>query len=215
MKYHAIRNGVIILLLLITMNTGCAGTSAQSRFFLLSSLDDRWSTDNNTANTNNDQSVKIGIGPLKLPEYLDRPQIVTRSTENELHLADYDRWAGSLKEDITRVLAENIGVLLGTDKVVIYPWRRNSLIDYQVELDVIRFDAVPGREAFLKARWAVFNKDGDKLLLTKTTNAQGKIKAPGFDGLVAAESALLEKLSHEIARGITGLQQTGSAGVEK
>ena len=66
----------------------------------------------------------IGIGPLDLPGYLDRPEIVTRVNPDELELAELDNWAEPLKDNITRVLAENISRLLCTEDVVIFPWKQ-------------------------------------------------------------------------------------------
>lgn len=146
--------------------------------------------------------IAIGIGPIKLPEYLDRPNIVTRAGGNELTISEFDRWAGSLKEDFTRVLAENISMLIGTDKIVIYPWRRSTLIDYQVEIDVIRFEGKLGEDAILKVRWAIFGDDDKKMLLVRTSTLQESTGGNGYDDLVAAWSKMLIRLSHEIAHEI-------------
>jgi uncharacterized lipoprotein YmbA len=99
--------------LLITV--GC-GTTDPARFYTLSPLAIP-GTEAEAAG----QGVAIGVGPIKLPEHLDRPQIVTRTSRNELKLAEFDRWAGSLADDFSRVLAENLSILLSTDRVSVYP----------------------------------------------------------------------------------------------
>src|SRR5262249_45023810 len=51
-------------------------------------------------------TVSIGVGPVIMPSYLDRTQIVTRTAADQLDLANFHRWAEPLQEGIVRVLAE-------------------------------------------------------------------------------------------------------------
>ena len=99
-----------------------------------------------------DPPVTVGIGPIEIPDYLDRPQIVTRTAQNELAQAEFERWAGSLKTDIARVLVENLSVLLPPDQVSVVPWTRGGPLQYRVAVDVTRFDVTPGENVWLKAR---------------------------------------------------------------
>ena len=86
------------------------------------------------------RGVALGIGPVALPDYLDRPEIVTRSSGNELSLADFDQWAGRLEDNFTRVLAENLSSILETDRVSLYPWKSSTPVDFQVTVEVSRFE---------------------------------------------------------------------------
>ena len=63
------------------------------------------------------KGLTIGVGPIRFPDYLDRPGIVTRSSGNTIEIAEFDLWAGSLKDDFMRILAENLSILLGTEKM--------------------------------------------------------------------------------------------------
>ena len=38
----------------------------------------------------NTRGTVVGVGPVTLPEYLDRPQIVTRTSGNRVTLANYE-----------------------------------------------------------------------------------------------------------------------------
>jgi len=76
-------------------------------------------------------TVQNVVGPVELPEYLDRPQIMTCESRNELQFAEFDRWAGSLEKAFSRVLAVNLSILLSTDRVAVYPWKTTP-IDHQV-----------------------------------------------------------------------------------
>ena len=109
--------------------------------------------------------ISLGIGPIELPPYVDRPQIVTRSGDNRLHLAEYDRWGEPLKEGVARVLAENLSTIVGTDHVVLFPWKASEIPDYQITVNVTRFDATATGTAVLTARWSILQKEARANLL--------------------------------------------------
>src|SRR5665811_678686 len=80
------------------------------------------------------RNAVVGIGPVKLADYLDQSMIVTRTSDNQVVKAEFDRWVGSLKDNFINVLADNIGFLLPTERIYLYPWRVSVPIDYQVLL---------------------------------------------------------------------------------
>src|SRR6266498_1510380 len=80
---------------------GCLGTPP-TRFYLLPAL-----TDVSSPAAMGERTLTIGVGPVTLPPYLDRLQIVTRASQAQLHLAEFDQWAASLQDTVARVLAEN------------------------------------------------------------------------------------------------------------
>ena len=147
----------------------------------------------------------IGIGPLHLPAYLDRPQIVTRINPNELKLAEFDNWAEPLKDNVTRVLVENISRLLCTEAVVIFPWKKSSHIDYQIEIKIVWMDGKLGEKAILVTQWAIIDTSGKSVLLTKTSQYTESVTETTYSALVAAHSRLIATLSHDIAQGIKSL----------
>jgi uncharacterized lipoprotein YmbA len=79
------------------------------------------------------------VGPITLPKYLDRPQIVTRSGRNPLTLAEFDRWAKPLQDNVSRVLAENLARHIPTDHILLHPWPRSAPVDYQVAVEHLRW----------------------------------------------------------------------------
>jgi uncharacterized lipoprotein YmbA len=150
-----------------------------------------------------DRNVGIGVGPIEIPDYLDRPQIITRTNRNELHLSEYNRWAEPLAENFTRTLASNLSAILATDKIHTYPWDTPEAVDYQVLVNVSRFDAEPGGSAVLKARWSlVARKGGEKTILTQKTNLSEPVAADTYNALVEAQNRVLEKFSREVALSI-------------
>jgi len=180
---------------------GCA-SSPPTRFYTLSSLQEGGSERRETPF---DQSLIIGVGPIKFPEYLDRAEIVTRSSSNKITLSDFDVWAGSLEKDFIRVLAENLSVLLSTEGVVVYPRLRPDLVKSQIMVDVIRFDGSLGGDVSLIARWAIFQGKERKLVLVRKSTIIEPSGGKGYEAMVAADSRALEKLSREIAEVIKTL----------
>ncbi|HEX8948540.1 MAG TPA: PqiC family protein, partial [Dissulfurispiraceae bacterium] len=150
------RHLLFTLGLFMVILAGCAG-SPSSKFYQLNSLQNS----NLTAHAASpEQDLIIAIGPVRIPDYLDRPQIVTRAGINELRLSEFDRWAGSLESDIIRVLAENISSLLSAERLSVVRWtpyrESQAPAQYRVEMFVDRFEGTPGDSVLLKARWIVF-----------------------------------------------------------
>ncbi len=178
---------------------GCAST-APTRFYSLSSLVASDAT-NETASA--DQDIAIGVGPVEIPDYLYRPQIITRTGRNEIKIADFDKWAGSLKTDISRVIAENLSVLLSTVRVYAYPWKNYIPVKYQIVVNVSRFDGSLGGDVVLKAHWTILGGEDKKVILTDTASFSEKTDGKDYDSLVAAKSRMLANLSREIATALT------------
>lgn len=177
------------------MLSGCASTEA-SRFYTLSTLSDENVPPQEPAAAGR---VSIGIVPIVIPDYLDRPQIVTRSGLNELKLAEYDRWAGSLSENITMAVRENLSLLLRTDHVFEYPWNPSLTVDYKIAINVTRLESVPGDHVTLRALWTVLGGKENRALITRVTDIKEKLNAPGYDAIVAAISRAFAGLSRQIA----------------
>lgn len=196
----------IALLSLILILCSCGRTSP-TRFYILNSISETGTEINKNKSK---KKMIIGVGPVDIPDYLQRPQIVTRTRQNNLELAEFDKWAGSLKHDIPLVIAENLSVFLNTDHVFIYPWKGSLPVLYQVKLEIMRFDAEPGKQAALTARWLILGKDGRKVIKMK----KSKITAPvnesgyesGYEAIVAAQSAALADLCRDIANTINSIK---------
>jgi uncharacterized lipoprotein YmbA len=150
------------------------------------------------------RDIPVGVGPVELPEYLDRPQIVTRTSQNELNVADFDRWAESLKDNTIRVLAENLAMLLPSQRVSVYPWKRATPVDYQVTVQVSRFDRLEQGGSVLTVRWRVLDGGGGELL-SRTSTYRETPSGPGYSATVAAMNRNLEAFSRDVAVSIGSL----------
>ncbi len=171
------------------------GQSQPSNFYTISSLE--------RAPNAGTAGPAVGVGPISLPEDINRPQIVTRSSPNKVELAEFDKWAESLDKIFPRAMADNLGVLLETDRVVVLPRRRNLPLDFQVEINVTRFDTTIEGQTQLTARWILFGQDNREPLVSRESVIATLTETPDdFESIVASMSRAVENLSREIARTI-------------
>lgn len=187
------------LVALVFLIGGCTGKSQPTRFYMLSSMaDDKSSVEGKSAT----HDLAISIGPVRLADYLNQSRIVTRTGANKMAKADFDQWSGSLQNNVINVLADNIGRLLGTEKIAAHTWRSFITIDYQVAVDIVRLDGQPGDKAVLEAGWIVSKGKDNSVIDIKRSTILEAVDAPGYEGLAAAQSRALGTLSTEIARSI-------------
>ena len=145
-------------------------------------------------------AVTIGVGPVIVPGYLDRINIVTRTGADQIELSPYHRWAEPLDDGIARTLTEEIAARIPTERVVAFPWRGvvASTIDYQVVVNVLRFDGRPGVDVTLDSRWRILAGNGKELTLKRTTVTEAAT-GPGYEPIVAAMDRALATLAQQIA----------------
>ena len=177
---------------------GCA-SSPSVRFYTLTPVGHR---EGATSSQEVAKHLSVSITPVEIPDYLDRPQIVTRQGQNELKLAEFDQWAGSLSDNISAVLAEDIATFLGSDRVSVYPGMHGEKTDFAVAMRILWLDCVPGSRVFLKARWTIFAGQDRKEVAMRTITFSESLGDKRYETMVAAFSHTLERLSRGIAREI-------------
>lgn len=180
---------------LVALLAGCAATPP-SRFYMLGPL----AAD--AAAQPAGRPAAVGVGPVELPKYLDRPQIAVRSGAHELLYSETHRWAEALRDNVTEVLAENLALLVPTDKVAIYPWGRSTTIDYQVVIEISRFDADAGGYVVLSANWRLYREDSREVVAQHKSAVTEPTAGAGYPEIVAAQSRALAALSREIAAAV-------------
>lgn len=187
-------------------------TTSPTRFYVLSTIADK--------PEGPPTSVSIGVGPINLPQYLDRPQIVTRLSSNQLVVGEFDQWGGQLDDNVARTLAGNLSILLQTDRVQLYPWKDEDSLNYAVAVDVINFEQDVDGSSLLDVYWSLTDARTEQVKLrrhatyreaggTPITEAQARSQGGGllgdsksrpYDGVVAAMSRNLGALSRDIAK---------------
>lgn len=146
--------------------------------------------------------IGIGVGPVNIPEYIDRPNLVLQQAPNQLSVADDHRWAGELSASIARVTATNLGRAMGTGNVRTYPWQRDDEVRYQVTVDVRQFHAGEDGYAVIEAGWRIYSLPDRRLKASRTFTDREPLASDGYQEMVAAESRLLGRLADHIAAGM-------------
>jgi hypothetical protein len=131
---------------------------------------------------------------------------MTRVAPNRFDPLEYDRWAEPLDENFTRVLTQNLSVLLRTDRIVAYPWQPQDKPRYRVDVQVLRFESNSAREAELSARWAIVDASSKQEPRFKESRLTRPAKDNSIDASVAALSETVADLSREIARTVITIE---------
>lgn len=144
----------------------------------------------------------IGVGPVTLAEYIDRPNLVIAESPNQLAVAEDHRWAGDLSASVARVTAANLGRRLNTGNVRTYPWNNDKEISYQVTLDIRQLHGGEDGHAVIEAGWRAYSLPDRKLKASRTFVDREALESDGYPALVAAQSRLLSRLAADIAAGL-------------
>ena len=184
-----------LIAFLMSVLAGCANTPP-SRFYILEPVPA------DAAAQPAGPATAVGVGPVELPKYLDRPQIAVRTGANELLYNETHRWAEGLQDNVTTVLAENLARLVPTDRVSIFPWGRVTTIEYRVVAEISRFDADASGSVVLSANWRVYREESREVVAQKKTVFTEPVGAAAYTDIVAAQSRALAALSREIAGAI-------------
>jgi uncharacterized lipoprotein YmbA len=148
-----------------------------------------------------DKQLAIAIGPTEFPRELMRKQIVTRSSANQIKVNQTHVWSASLQLDFDRTLADNVGTLLDSERVVPYPAQPRFTIDYRVLLDVRQFDGGLGDAVTLRGNWTAIDGAGD-VVTVQNFSINQPTDGGSYEDLVAAHSAAIGSLSAEIANAL-------------
>jgi len=155
-------------------------------------------------------NVSVQVGPIVMPEYLKRAEIVYRSNEHDIKINEFDRWAESLERNMTSVIASNLATHLGTDKAFDYYANFSITPDYIVKMNVTEFGPVSQDTVSLSASWELANKSSrqNKLYsdsIKTTIQFSGDDKdGKNVSNVVDAMNEALNELSLRVANQIAG-----------
>lgn len=146
-------------------------------------------------------SISVSVGPISLPAYIDRAELVFQNGPNEFQVPPNVRWIGSLQENIGRVLAADLGRILHSSRV------RSTLesgfaSQSQVALDIRQFHGTSGHDAILDVAWRIQRGASGEVLSRHSAVFHEPIVGDGYDPLVTAESRLLEQCAAAIAESL-------------
>lgn len=151
----------------------------------------------------------VAVGPITLPELVDRPQFVVRVAANRVEILESHRWAEPLKSEIPRLIAENLRKLLGSGNVMSYLQHAGVKADYRVLVDFRRFESSPGEAVTVEAAWSLRRGTNGDVPKTGSSLVREPVSAAGYDPLVAAYSRALLAVSRDLAAAIRTEITTG------
>lgn len=145
-------------------------------------------------------TLSVQVGPVAVPDAVDRSPMVVRTGPNEVQIDDLHRWVEPLKTAIPRALAELLMQDLGTSHVLAGRASSGTPVDYRVAVDVQRFESSFSEGATLDAAWTVTPAQGPAR--RGRTFAHEAAASSDHGGIAAAHRKALEKLAADIAAAI-------------
>ena len=188
-----------------TTLSACA-SSPDPRLYLMKSA-------NGPVISQTSSNVSVQVGPIVMPEYLKRSEIVYRSNEHNININEFDRWAESLERNMTSVITSNLATHLGTDQAFDYYANFSVKPDYIVRMNVTEFGRVSSDTVSLSASWELANNSSQqnklfseniKTTIQRSVDDKGHIDDENVSNVVDAMNEALNELSLKIANQIAG-----------
>jgi len=191
--------GIVLTGLLVLSGCISVSSSPNSRFFMLQAMD----KDQVSNKFSIPADIIIGIGPVKIPDYLDRPQMVTRNKNNTLSFAQFDRWGESLDFGLERLVNKNLSLMFPGVPFEMFPWNLILTVKYQVIMDVVQLDSRLDQDLNLVVQWSIIDLEEKKMVFTKRSELRQPVTPHSYAGYVDALSVASASLSTEIAQALS------------
>lgn len=185
--------GIMLVIGLALTAAGC-GSSPKVRYYTLSAAAAP------AAAAPAKAALTVTVGPVRVPEVVDRPQIVLRVDANRVELSEFDRWAEALKLAIPRVVAASLAQQIASAWIVVYSPSAPAA-DFRVLIDVERFESEPARAVTVEASWSILPRAKGEPKSGRSV-VREPAGAAGYDALVAAHSRALAAVSRDIAEAL-------------
>lgn len=203
--------GCVVLLLGGCISLPNSPMSPTPRFYMLSAINDTQVS----KKINIKPGSIIGVGPVKIPEFLDRPQIVTKDKQGILKFDEFNRWGESLDLGIARLIREDLTVMVPGTKLTLYPWNPSIAVKYQVVVEVVQLDSELDKDMFFVAQWTVIDVPNSKAIIIKRSEFHQPIMPQNYMGLAQTLSKACASLSSQIAEALTMLKTKENVPIPK
>ena len=148
----------------------------------------------------------IGIGQVKIPEYLDRPQMVTETSSKMIQFAQFDRWGESLDLGLARLVREDLAKILPSAQLILYPWNPSIQVKYQVSMEVIQLDSELDGNMDFAVQWMIIDVTNSKTVEIKGFSIRRPVSPKDYAGFADALSVATASLSERIAQALASLK---------
>lgn len=186
--------GMFLIFVLVLGGCVSVSSSPSARFYTLGAIVDQANSKLET------KGLIIGVGPVKIPEYLNRPQIVTVNKDKTLSFSEFNRWAEPLDFALERILNEDLSVMLRGATVEMFPWDLAVPVKYQVIANAIRLDNEFNEKLIFVVQWSIIDLEKKHAIFTKRSEFIQPINPHNYYGLADALSKSVALLSKEIAQ---------------
>jgi len=150
-------------------------------------------------------TLHVLVGPVTIPEAVDRPQLVVRRNSVQLVALEQERWAEPLREAIPRVLSDAIASKLPTVGATSSASTPHTKWDMRVLVDITRFEAIPGEWVIIEAHWWLLITADDRVPEGISVIRMSVRGGPqDYDAIVAAEAAGLTEVGTVLSQAIAG-----------
>ncbi|WP_370646784.1 membrane integrity-associated transporter subunit PqiC [Cupriavidus sp. UGS-1] len=158
------------------------------------------------AATSTSQPLWIEVAPARVPERLNRQQIVIGGADGRVTPLDMARWSAPLPDEWRDALSQRLQIVLGA--VDVYQQGLSGVQPlYRITTEVVRLDAQPGARVGATVNWTV-RRLPDGRTLAGRTQAELPATGSGDDvaGVVAAMRQVVADTATQIAAGVASLQ---------
>jgi len=185
---------VFLSVLVLGVFTACS-SSSPVRYFSLNPIDADFRQDPEDA-------VMLGLGPIRMPDYLNRSQIVWRGDNAEIMVNEFSRWSEPLTKSLLRIVSTDVDNLLQGVVVVVFPYEPfvRDQVDYRLVGDVNRFDADSTGRIVLEVQWGIASVKGGVVVPVRRSRYQAQASIADDPGaVVVAMNDALAQFSRDIA----------------
>ena len=176
---------IFTLILAECLLSGCIGTNpvTPTQFYLLTPAQYETSLiiKKDHSDPLSQKRISLELASLHLPQYLEKPQIVTRSSQNRLEMAEYHQWGGNLRKNMIRVIAQNMSQLLATPNVAMAPFRPPTPPDFRIEVEVMRFEPDERGQVHFSAQWRLLSGREGNPLVTRMLDLESLVPESQLD----------------------------------
>ena len=188
-----IRNSQVMVLMSLLLALSACGSSPPVHYYSLDVMEKTYQGDA-------DDALAMGLGPLRMPGYLSRSRIVTRGSNSEVLVDDFNRWAEPVEDALHRIVAANVDGLLEGVVVVAFPYSHFASLDYQLIGRIDEFHSDQQGRVILLVQWGILTPDSEIVVQPRRARYETQASVPGDHGSIArAMSEAIAEFSRDIA----------------
>lgn len=192
------------MMLACVMLGACASTSTESFYTLNPSATTPAASAASAPAANTASGIGIAVGPVRVPEIVDRSQLVVRRGATQVDLLEQHRWAQPLRAEIAQAIASGLRGHLPGARVALDRDAAAQNAQIRVAVDISRFDAVPGDAVVVQALWSIRSTTPQAPLAGQSTSRE-PLQGSGNEEIAPAFARAMAGVSRDIAAAIAAM----------